>query len=125
MLDPHFVILGAALQLIGVISYIRDTFKGKAKPNRVSWFLWALGPLIAFGAELDHGVGLVALMTFTVGFGPLLILLASFLNRKSAWKLTRLDIVCGVLSVGGLILWAITGSGYTAILFSLLADALA
>ena len=79
MFDPHFVIVGVALQLIGVVSYLVDTLKGKVRPNRVSWFLWALGPLIAFSAQLDHGVGLVALMTFAVGFGPLLILIGSFL----------------------------------------------
>ena len=91
----------------------------------MSWFLWAIGPLISFGAELNHGVGLVALMTFTVGFGPLLIFLASFMSRKAAWKLTRLDIVCGLLSMGGLVLWYITGHGYVAIAFGILADVLA
>jgi hypothetical protein len=122
VINPHFVIIGALLQIIGVSSYLIDTIKGKTKPNRVSWLLWAVGPLIAFSAELDRGVGFISLMTFTVGFGPLLIFLGSFANRRSAWKLTKLDVACGVLSIGGLALWQITGSGSTAILFSILAD---
>lgn len=125
MIDEKFVIVGAVLNLIGSLSYLKDTIKGKTRPNRVSWFLWAAAPLIAFSAELNHGVGLPALMTFMVGFGPLLIFLGSFVNRKSSWKLTRLDMVCGALSVVGLILWQITGSGNLAILFSILADGLA
>lgn len=125
MIDERFVLVGAALSLIGSASYLRDTIRGKTKPNRVSWFLWAAAPLIAFSAELGHGVGLPALMTFMVGFGPLLIFLGSFVNRQSVWRLTRLDLACGVLSVLGLALWQITGSGYLAILFCILADALA
>lgn len=125
MIDERFVILGAVLNLIGSLSYLRDTIKGKTRPNRISWFLWAAAPLLAFSAELNHGVGLPALMTFMVGFGPLLIFLGSFVNRKSSWKLTRLDVVCGTLSILGLILWQLTGSGYLAILFSILADGLA
>jgi hypothetical protein len=64
-------------------------------------------------------------MTFMVGFGPLLVFLGSFVNRKSVWKLTRLDAICGILSVLGIVLWQITGSGNSAITFSILADGLA
>ncbi len=77
MLDPNFVILGAAIGFIGGISYLVDTLKGKTKPNKVTWFFWSLAPLIAFAGELDKGVGLQSLMTFMVGFSPLLIFLAS------------------------------------------------
>lgn len=125
MIDQHFVILGALLSLSGGLAYVRDTLRGKTKPNRVTWFLWALAPLIAFSAEIKQGVGLLALMTFVAGFNPLLIFCASFVNRKSLWKLTRLDMVCGILSVLGIILWQLTGSGNVAIFFSVLADCLA
>jgi hypothetical protein len=125
MIDQRFVILGAVLNLIGSTSYLIDTIKGKTRPNRISWLLWATAPLIAFSAELDRGVGLPALMTFMAGFCPLLIFLGSFVNRKSSWKLTRLDVACGLLSVVGLILWQISGSGNVAIVFSILADGLA
>jgi hypothetical protein len=125
MLDPHFVILGAAFNLVGSISYLVDTIKGTTRPNRISWALWSLAPLIAFGAELSEGVGLSSLMTFMTGFGPLLIFTASFINRKSVWKLTRFDVTCGILSLIGLSLWAITRRGDVAIVFSIAADALA
>jgi hypothetical protein len=125
MINKNFVILGAILSLIGGISYLLDTIRGKTKPNRVSWLLWALAPMIAFSAELKQGVGLQSLMTFMVGFNPLLIFLASFVNRKAKWKLAKLDLVCGALSVIGIILWRTTGSGNLAIFFSIVADALA
>ncbi len=125
MLDEKFVILGALLSFYGGLSYLVDTIKGKNKPNRVTWFLWALAPLIAFSAELEKGVGLTALMTFMAGFNPLMILLASFVNKQSYWQLNKMDYVYGSISVFAIIIWKITGEGNLAILFAILADAFA
>lgn len=125
MLDERFVILGALLSFYGGLSYLTDTIKGKNKPNRVTWFLWALAPLIAFSAELEKGVGLTALMTFMAGFNPLMILLASFINKQSYWKLQKMDYVYGSISIFAIIIWKITGEGNLAILFSILADGFA
>jgi len=122
MIDEHFVILGALLSLIGQLNYVVNMLKGQTKPNRVTWFLWALVPMIAFSAQIDEGVGLAALMTFMVGFGPIMIFIASFVNSKSVWKITRFDIGCGVLSIIGVIFWLITGDGLIAIAMAILAD---
>ena len=64
-------------------------------------------------------------MTFMVGFLPLTIFIASFVNKNAEWKLTPFDVICGALSAVGLILWYVTRSGNIAIVFSILADALA
>lgn len=125
MLDPNFVIIGAIISFIGAISYLISTVKGETKPNRVTWFIWTLAPLVAFGAELSKGVGIQSLMTFMIGFNPLLIFFASFVNKKSEWKLGKLDFTCGALSVIGLIIWLILREGNAAIFFAILADGLA
>lgn len=125
MLNENFVILGSIITFIGGASYLFDTIKGKIQPNRVSWFLWALAPLIAFFAEIKQGVGIQSLLTFTVGFIPFLVFIASFVNEKSFWKIEKIDIICGVLSLLGLVSWYITKVGNVAIFFSILADGLA
>jgi hypothetical protein len=125
MLDPRFVILGAVFNLIGSTNYAWSTLRGHTQPNRVTWFLWALAPLIAFAAELGEGVGLQSVMTFMVGFGPALVLIASFLNPNAYWKISRFDLICGGLSMAAIVLWLITRSGNAAILFTILADGLA
>lgn len=125
MLNEKFIILGALLSFYGGLSYLIDTIKGKAKPNRVSWFLWALAPMIAFAAEIQKGVGLTSLMTFMVGFNPTMIVLASFINKKAYWKLSKMDYLYGAISVFAIIIWQITGEGNLAILFSILADGFA
>lgn len=125
MLDEKFVLVGLAIGSVGTISYLISTLKGETKPNKVSWLFWAIAPLIAFYAEIKQGVGLQSLLTFSVGFGPLLIFFASFVNKKAEWKISTLDIICGTLAMIGIILWLITKIGNLAILFSVLADGLA
>ena len=125
MINQNFVILGAIIATAGGLSYLIDTLKGKVKPNRVSYLLWSIAPLIAFFAEIQQGVGIQSLMTFIVGFLPLTVFIASFVNKNAEWKLTSFDVTCGVLSVVGLVLWFITKSGNIAIMFSILADGLA
>lgn len=122
MIPEQFVFLGAAFNIAGAVSYLIDTLKGKAQPNRVSWFLWAVAPLIAFSAQISKGVGYASLMTFLVGFNPAVIFLASFLNRKSVWKLGPFDYLCGIFSVAALVLWKITGEGNVAIFLGIVAD---
>jgi len=99
MINEKFVLVAAALNLAGSSTYAWNTIKGKTKPNRVTWFLWALAPLIAFAAQLGEGVTWASIMTFMVGFGPLTIFIASFFDKKAYWKISKLDIVCGLLSV--------------------------
>ena len=125
MLNQNFVIVGAIIAIIGGASYLIETLKGKVKPNRVSYFLWSFVPLIAFFAELQQGVGLQSLMTLIVVFLPFTVFIASFVNKNAEWKLTSFDVTCGALSVVGLVLWYLMKSGNIAIVFSILADALA
>jgi|SRR5215467_5475977 len=125
MINPHFVILGAFIASLGSLGYLLATLRGTVKPNRVSFFLWSLAPLIAFVAEMNEGVGVQSLMTFMVGFLPLTIFLASFVKKQAAWELHAFDFVCGGLSVLGLLFWYITKSGDIAIVCSILADGLA
>jgi len=125
MLNQNFVIIGAIIRTIGVAGYIKDTVSGRIKPNRVSFLLWSFAPLIAFFAQIKQGVGIQSLLTFSVGFFPLLIFIASFLNKKAEWKLTKFDFICAILSLLGLILWIVTKVGNIAIIFGIFADFLA
>lgn len=125
MINENFIYLGVIINLLGGISYIKDTLRGKAKPNRISWALWAVPVMIAAFAQMSQGVGLQALATFVVGLVPLLVFLSSFINKQAYWKLTRFDMVCGALSVSGLVAWYISKDANTAIIFSIFADLLA
>jgi hypothetical protein len=122
MIDRHFAIVAAVLTLAGAGGYALDTLRGQTQPNRVSWGMWALAPLIAFAAELSEHAGLQSLLTFAVGFGPLMVVAASLRDPRAYARLTRLDLACGALSLAALGMWAVTGKGDVAIAFSILSD---
>lgn len=121
----YLVFLGAAVQMLGLVSYIKGTLKGETKPNKVSWLLWSLATIIAAVAGLAAGAGWVVLPVFIAGLGALLVFIASFLNKNSYWKLEIFDYLCGLFSFLALILWAITREPIVAIIFAIASDGLA
>ncbi|HET9105118.1 MAG TPA: hypothetical protein VFN55_17345 [Solirubrobacteraceae bacterium] len=125
MLDPNFVFAGAALTLAGALGYARRTVRGETRPNRVTWGLWSLAPLIAGSAQLSEGQGLGAVLAFSVGLGPLIVFVSSFLSTHAHASLGGFDLACGLLSVLALILWLVLDSGTVAISMSIAADAFA
>ncbi len=121
----YLVLVGAAVQLFGITFYIKETVRGNTKPNRVSWFLWSIAPLIATTAAISDGVGWSILPVFMAGFNPLLVLIASFVNPKAYWKLERFDYLCGFFSILALVLWGITREPIIAVAFAIVSDAFA
>ena len=125
MLNQSFVLVGILINAVGTAYYFKDTVIGKIKPNKVSFFIWSIAPLIVFAAQLSQGVGIQSLLALSVGLLPLSIFIASFLNKKAYWKLGFFDLSCGFLAIIGLLLWQITKVGNIAIFFSIFAEGLA
>jgi hypothetical protein len=121
----YLAFLGVVFNLLAAYSYIVDTLRGRTKPNRVSWLLWTLIPMIAVAASLVKQPSWAALPVFMCGFADLLIFLASFVNPNAYWKLTVLDWICGTCSVLAIVLWALTKEPGMATLFCIAGDTLA
>jgi hypothetical protein len=120
------VVLSAIVSISGSYAYIRDTVKGTTKPNRLSWLLWSLAPLIgatiAIFAQADFWA---TSRIFLAGLMPLLVFLVSFINPKSYWKLTIFDFICGFCSLLALVVWGLVDSPQLAIIFAVAADGFA
>jgi hypothetical protein len=117
-----FVFIGSIFSLTGAAFYIRDTLKGETQPNRVTWLMWSIAPLIATVAALSKGLGWIVLPVFMGGLTSILTFASSFVNPRAYWKLNKNDYLCGLLSLLALVLWAITQEPNVAILFSILSD---
>lgn len=122
MIDQRFIFVAGIITFIGILLYAISTFQGKTKPNRVTWTLWTIIPLITFFAQYSEGVRLVSVFSLAYALGPLLVVIASFANNKAYWKLTFFDVSCGIISILALALWLLTGNGLVAIVFSIVAD---
>ena len=120
------VIISTLLMFWGGYGYLRDTLAGRTKPNRVSWSLWALAPLISLGAAFDADADLWASIRVLIGgIVPAVIFLASFINKNSYWRLGRFDWFCGALSLAALVFWQLADSPLVAVLLATTANTLA
>lgn len=117
------VILSVLISTVGASVYIRDTLSGQTQPNRVSWSMGALSPLISTAAALAAGADLwPTVRIFIAGLLPLLIFLASFVNARSYWKMGIFDLFCGICSLVALIAWGAISSPQLAILCAIIGD---
>jgi hypothetical protein len=125
MLPEQIIYITIPVSILGYVLYFRSVFYGTTRPNLVSWFLWMLGPFIGVFFQLKAGAGLSVLPVFFAGFGPLVVIIISLLRRNVIWKIGKLDIFCGVLSLAALVMYVLTHNLGVSILFAILADGLA
>jgi hypothetical protein len=124
-MSQYIVIAGSVALFLGSLSYTRDTLRGVVQPNRATWLLWAISPIIGAVAAYVDGVRWAALPVLVAGLCPLMVFAASFVNKNAYWKLHRFDYLCAVFSVLALILWALTNDPLVAIVFAIASDGLA
>lgn len=125
MISANFVYLALALSAVGGASYVRDTLRGVTSPNRVTWSLWGVEGVLAFGVEVQQHVGLAAWMTLMLGLVPVVIVVASFRHRHGVWKIGTFDIVCGAIAVLGLVFWGVVHESTVALVSFVIADQVA
>ena len=121
----YLVVVGAVAYVLGNLKYAIDTLQGRTKPNRVSWLMWSIAPLIGSAAAFSAGATWAAVPVFIAGFCSLFILAATFVNKKAYWKLETFDYLCGLFSLLALVLWALTSQPVVAIIFAIISDAFA
>jgi hypothetical protein len=119
------VLIGSLVNVLGTLSYVRDTLHGHNKPNRMSFLIWSIAPLIGAVASFAQGVTWAAFPVFFTAFCPFMVFAATFVNPKAYWKLGVFDYSCGAFSILALVLWYLTSIPNIAIIFAILSDALA
>ncbi len=125
MLPEYWAIIGAIIGSLGGFYYLYETIVGTTQPNRITWLLWGIFPIVIFVAQRAQGVADISWTSFVAGLTPLLIVAASFFNKKAYWKSEPRDYYLMAAAIVGIMLWAITDNPNLALLFSLLADMLA
>lgn len=114
--------VGAIITAIGGSIYLYETLKGKIQPNRITWLLWGMFPMITFAAQRSVEAETVAWISFSAGLLPLLIFVASFVNKNAYWHTRPTDYVCMALALIGVVLWLTANNPTIAIIFALMAD---
>ncbi len=116
---------GAALGALGGLYYLADTLAGRARPNRVTWLLWGVFPMVVFAAQRAQGVQGLSWVSFAAGLTPLLVFAASFFNRGAYWRTEPRDVALMAAGILGMAQGALTDRPNLALAFALAADVLA
>ncbi len=119
------IIITSLISTVGTWFYIKDTLLWKTKPNRINWLIWWMAPLIGVTATFVSEWFVWSMVpVFMAGFMPLMIVLASFVNKNSYWKLAKLDYICLALAILSIIGWTLTSSPLVAIILVVIVDLL-
>ncbi len=124
MLPSGVAYITILTSLIGGFLYIKGTFKGETRPNRISWLIWFLAATTASFVQFANGASASFIPIFMAGFIPLVVLIASFKNKNSYWEAGVLEYTCLFLAVCSLIAFFILKTGVLATVFAILADGL-
>ncbi|MFA5841025.1 MAG: hypothetical protein WC847_02010 [Candidatus Paceibacterota bacterium] len=125
MIPENIIYITILISLLGYFFYLKDMLFGQTRPNLVSWFIWMLAPFIGAFFQLKAGAGLSVLPIFMAGFGPLVVIIVSFWKKNAYFKITNLDIFCGIFALLALVLYTLTHNLGISILFAILSDGLA
>lgn len=111
-------IIGLIIAIVSYIPYFRDIFRGKTKPHPFSWLVWGVVSSVAFFAQIVSGGGIGAWTTGITAIACISIaILAVYLGER---RISRLDIVCFLGAIGGIVLWQLTGSPLNAVIVVLI-----
>lgn len=125
-LDWHSIVgtLGGILALAAIAPYIKDILHGTTRPNIVSYGLWAILLAISIFAQISAGTSwsVVLLIGDFIGTSTIVVLcLVGYGYSKYGW----VEWTCLALAVLAIASWQLTQQPLLAIIFAVLADAMA
>lgn len=114
-------ILAGGLAAVAAIPYIADTFKGRSRPNIVTWFTWTLLNCIIAAAALAAGARQTAIFALAAGICTGTVVLAGLI-KDGIGQYTSFDVACQALAIIGIVLWQATHSPDLAIVCTIAAS---
>jgi hypothetical protein len=97
-----------------------DIVRGKTKPRIVSWFTWTLLTTIACAASLADRQYPSAALMFCATIETLAIVIMGW--KYGDRKFNRLDIICQIGALIGLLLWSVFNSPAVAVIATITID---
>jgi hypothetical protein len=115
-------ILAGFVAASGFIPYIYSILKGKTRPNRASWLIWAaLGGLL-FASYVSSGASTTIWQPLSFAIGPVIVFVLSIKHGVGGYN--KLDVFCLAGAALGLLLWKLSNEPQAALYLSIFVDAL-
>lgn len=108
--------------LASFIPYIRDTFFGETKPERMSWLIWSIIGSISFFSQFAKGASYSLLMTGAQTIGDLFIFVIAI--KYGVGGFVKRDVIAIIGAGISLFLWYLTKEASIALLIVIFIDAI-
>jgi hypothetical protein len=112
--------LSGVLLLLAAIPYFRDIFRGAAKPQRTSWFIWVLLGVIAFFSQYAKGASYSLILTGIQVLTDLSIFLLAIKYGAGGFERKDKIAIAGVAL--SLLLWYLTNEPAVALFMVIFID---
>lgn len=110
------------VSLLGFVPYLISVVRGRTRPSMASWWIWTLVGCLIVVSYYAAGARTSIWTPVSYVIGPLLIALVSLRYGSGGWS--RFDRLC-VLGAGlSLLLWVLSGTPLTTLIFNILIDLL-
>lgn len=109
-----FIGFSGILMIAGILPYLIGIIKGTTRPKIVTWIIWSSVTGIACAAAIFEKQYPTAILLFLSSLGTLLVAILGW--KTGDKKIERLDTICLVGAIIGLILWQIYNSPAIAVL---------
>ena len=108
MLQNLLIVASSILTIFANIPYLIDTVRKRSKPRIVTWFTWAVLMSIAAVTSFIEGQYATVVILLTSAIGATAIVVLGWKNGDK--KLEKLDKICLIGVVVGVLLWQIFNS---------------
>ena len=115
-----FIIISSLLALISPIIYSRAILKGEAKPHRTTRFVLLLITSLTTAALFAQGNRVAIWLAGVSTLQSIVIFFLSIKHGMGGWS--KVDILCLLIALCGIVLWQITKNPVIALYFAIGAD---
>lgn len=115
-----FVAVATALAILSYAPYIRSILKGKTKPSRATFGIWALISVVEVGSYAASGARSTLLLPLVYAIGGIAVFCLSI--KRGVGGTQKLDVFCLAGAALGVICWALTKNPHVALYLSMTAS---
>lgn len=117
-------IIAGIIAFLAYIVYVVSIFRGKSKPNRATWWIWAFMGLVLALSYKFSGADNTVWVPYVEFLGPLTIAILSIKYGEGGLK-NKTDLFCLFGAVASVILWIIFNNPVVALVTNLAIDSFA
>jgi hypothetical protein len=114
------LLIGSLLTVVAVVPYLIATIKRKTKPRIVTWFVWMTLTGISCAAAFVDGQLPTAIFLLCASIGTMSVVIFGW--KFGSKKFSKLDAICLLGAIIGILFWIIFNSPAIAVLATIAVD---